>query len=103
MIVCMKNLPHRSHSGFLRFWLEEHGPIVRRNAKVRRTKRYTQIHLTGGRIGGNSEPSWPLKLSHEKQFLDLPNLEFFLGTEHVFHNKRDGPEQPDEPADHPGP
>jgi uncharacterized protein (TIGR02118 family) len=125
LVVCMKKLPHLSHAEFLRFWLEEHGPIVRRNAEARRIKRYTQVHPEGAaalegivnrrggsvvRFDGLAEICWDSVddiiaaskssegqraaaeiVEHEKQFLDLPNLEFFLGIEHVFLNERDRP------------
>jgi uncharacterized protein (TIGR02118 family) len=118
LVVCMKRLPHLSQAEFLRFWLEEHGPIVRKNAVARRIKRYTQVHPDGAtalagiverrggsvvKFDGMAEICWDSVddiiaasktaegqraaaeiVEHEKQFLDLPNLEFFLGKEHVF-------------------
>jgi len=114
----MKKLPHLSQAEFLRFWLEEHGPIVRKNAQARKIKRYTQVHPDGAaalagiverrggsvvKFDGMAEICWDSVddiiaasktaegqraaaeiVEHEKQFLDLPNLEFFLGQEHVF-------------------
>jgi uncharacterized protein (TIGR02118 family) len=121
LVVCMKKLPHLSQAEFQRFWLEEHGPIVRKNAQARRIKRYTQVHPDGAvalagiverrggsvvKFDGMAEICWDSVddiiaasksvegqraaaeiVEHEKQFLDLPNLEFFLGTEHVFLNE----------------
>ena len=118
LVVCMKKLPHLSQAEFLRFWLDEHGPIVRKNAAARRIKRYTQVHPDGAaalagiveRRGGSvvtfdglAEICWDSVddimaasktaegqraaaeiVEHEKLFLDLPNLKFFLGKEHVF-------------------
>jgi uncharacterized protein (TIGR02118 family) len=48
LIVGLKKLPHLSQAEFLRFWLEEHGPIVRRNAPARRIRRYVQLHSAAG-------------------------------------------------------
>lgn len=118
LIVCMKKLPHLSTEEFRRFWLEEHGPLVRKNAAVRRIRRYTQIHPYGAealaglverrgglaaQFDGLAEICWDSVddilaasktpegkkaaeeiVEHERQFLDLPNLEFFLGEEFVF-------------------
>lgn len=118
LIVCMKKLPHLTSAEFQRFWLEEHGPLVRKYAPDRRIRRYAQIHPTspealsgivsrrGGfaaRFDGLAEICWDsvddIKaaaetpegrfaaeriVEHERQFLDLPNLEFFLGEEHIF-------------------
>ncbi|MGX9389443.1 EthD domain-containing protein [Nitrobacteraceae bacterium UC4446_H13] len=117
LIVCMKKLPNLSSEEFRRFWLEEHGPLVRKNATARRIRRYTQIHPYGDealmgiveRRGGHAsnfdglaEICWDSVddilaaaqtpegakaaeeiVEHERQFLDLPNLEFFLGEEFV--------------------
>lgn len=122
LIVCMRKLPHLSVEEFRRFWLKEHGPLVRKNAAARRIKRYTQIHPSGAealagivaRRGGHVAPFDGLAeicwdnvedilaasqtpegqraaveiVEHEKQFLDLPNLEFFLGEEFVFIDDR---------------
>ena len=118
LLVCMKKLPHLSTAEFLRYWLEEHGPLVKSHAAARRIKRYTQIHPYGpealagiverrggsaAKFDGLAEISWNSVedivaagqseegrraaaeiVEHEKTFLDLPNLEFFLGQEHVF-------------------
>ena len=120
LLVFMKKLPHLTTAEFLRYWLEEHGPLVRKNAQARRIKRYTQIHPgepqalaaivnhRGGLVAkfdGIAEICWDSAediaaasqsedgkraaiqiVEHEKTFLDLPNLEFFLGKEHVFLN-----------------
>jgi uncharacterized protein (TIGR02118 family) len=64
LLVLLKKLPHLSDAEFRRFWLEEHGPIVRRNASARRISRYLQLHpafgdvLDGivGRRGGSVAP-----------------------------------------------
>lgn len=118
LLVCMKKLPHLSTADFLRYWLEEHGPLVQRNAAARRIRRYSQIHPYGtdalagiverrggsvAKFDGLAEICWDSIediaaaaqseegrraaaeiVEDEKAFLDLPNLEFFLGQEHVF-------------------
>lgn len=120
--VLLRKLPHLSHEEFLRIWLEEHGPIVRRNAAARRIRRYVQLHPLAGAFGeetvrrrggrvaavdGIAELWWDSPedmlaansteegrraaneiVEHERQFLDLPNLEFYFSQEHEFISGR---------------
>jgi len=122
LLVLMKKLPHLSDEEFRRFWLEEHGPIVRRNATARKIARYVQLHPAFGnalqgvveRRGGSVVPfdgvaeiCWDSIedmhaanaseeggraameiVEHERQFLELPRLQFFLGEEHIFKGRR---------------
>jgi len=37
-------LPHMSLAEFQRYWLENHGPLVRGRAAALRIKRYVQVH-----------------------------------------------------------
>jgi uncharacterized protein (TIGR02118 family) len=117
-VVLMRKLPHLSDEEFRRFWLEEHGPLVRSHAAARRIRKYVQVHPTGpdvlgdivARRGGRAvdcdgiaEIYWDSLedfleagrtpegqravaeiVAHEKQFLQLPSLQFFLGREHIF-------------------
>jgi uncharacterized protein (TIGR02118 family) len=117
-VVLMRKLPHLSDGEFRRFWLEEHGPLVRSHAKARRISKYIQVHPTGSQVladivarrqgqavacDGIAEIYWnsledfleagrtpegkravAAIVEHEKQFLELPSLQFFLGEEHVF-------------------
>jgi len=117
-IVLLRKLPHLSRQEFRRFWLEEHGPLVRSHAKARRISKYVQVHPTGQealddivrRRGGHAlacdgiaEIYWDSLedflaagrtpegqravaeiVEHEKQFLELPSLQFYLGLEHTF-------------------
>jgi hypothetical protein len=50
LLVLMKKLPHLTDEEFRRFWLEEHGPVVRRNAAARRISRYLQLHPAFGDV-----------------------------------------------------
>jgi hypothetical protein len=50
LLVFMKKLPHLNDEEFRRFWLEEHGPVVRRNAAARRISRYAQLHPAFGDV-----------------------------------------------------
>jgi uncharacterized protein (TIGR02118 family) len=117
LMVGLKKLAHLSDDEFRRFWLEEHGPLVRDFASARRIARYVQIHPTappllrgivekrGGVIApfdGIAEIYWNSLediqaaneteegrraaveiVAHERQFLELPSLQFFLGEEHT--------------------
>jgi uncharacterized protein (TIGR02118 family) len=118
LAVLLHKLPHLSDEEFLRFWFEEHGPLVRSHAKARRIRKYVQLHPTGAEVrngivqrrqghlvacDGIAEIFWDSIediaeagrtaegqraaaeiVEHEKQFLKLPSLQFFLGEEHVF-------------------
>lgn len=117
-VVLLRKLPHLSREEFLRFWLQEHGALVRSHAKARRISKYVQVHPTGPQVladivarrqgqavacDGIAEIYWNSVedfleagrtpegqraaaeiVEHEKQFLELPSLQFFLGAEHVF-------------------
>ena len=50
LTVLLRKLPHLSDAEFLRFWLEEHGPLVRSHAKERRIAKYVQVHPTGAAV-----------------------------------------------------
>ena len=117
-VVLLRKLPHLSDEEFRRFWLEEHGPLVRSHARARRIRKYVQVHPTGQEIldgiiqrrqghavdcDGIAEIYWDSLedilaagrtqegqraqaeiVEHEKQFLQLPALQFYLGREHIF-------------------
>ncbi len=44
LVFCLRRLPHLSREGFQRYWLETHGPLVRRHAAGLRIRRYVQLH-----------------------------------------------------------
>jgi uncharacterized protein (TIGR02118 family) len=44
LVFCVRRLPHLSLEEFQRYWLESHGPLVRRHAAALRIKRYVQVH-----------------------------------------------------------
>lgn len=44
LVFCLKRLPELSLADFQRYWLETHGPLVRRHAATLRIKRYIQVH-----------------------------------------------------------
>jgi len=44
LVFCLRRQPHLSLAEFQRYWLEQHGPLVRRHAATLRIKRYVQVH-----------------------------------------------------------
>ena len=44
IVFCLRRLPSRSSEEFYRYWLENHGPLVRSHAATLRIRRYTQGH-----------------------------------------------------------
>lgn len=44
LTFCARRLPHMSLEEFQRYWLENHGPLVRERAAALRIKRYVQVH-----------------------------------------------------------
>jgi uncharacterized protein (TIGR02118 family) len=44
LTFCVRKLPHMSLEEFQRYWLENHGPLVRSHAETLRIKRYVQVH-----------------------------------------------------------
>jgi len=44
LTFCLRRLPHLTREEFQKYWLETHGPLVRKNAKAMRLKRYVQVH-----------------------------------------------------------
>lgn len=48
LIFCLHRLPALTPAEFRRYWLEEHGPLVRKHAGVLRIARYVQSHGLGG-------------------------------------------------------
>ncbi len=43
-IYCVRRRPEMSCEAFRKYWLENHGPLVRKHAKTLRAKRYVQSH-----------------------------------------------------------
>ncbi len=41
---CLRRLPHLSREAFQRYWLEVHGPLVKKHAAALRVRRYIQHH-----------------------------------------------------------
>jgi uncharacterized protein (TIGR02118 family) len=44
LTFCARKLPHMSLDEFQRYWLHNHGPLVRGHAATLRIKRYVQVH-----------------------------------------------------------
>ena len=44
LTFCLRRLPDLSLDEFQRYWLENHGPLVRRHAGALKIKRYVQLH-----------------------------------------------------------
>jgi uncharacterized protein (TIGR02118 family) len=44
LTFCVRRLPHLSQEEFQRYWLRNHGPLVRSHAEVLRIRRYVQVH-----------------------------------------------------------
>jgi uncharacterized protein (TIGR02118 family) len=44
LVFCLRRLPHLSRAEFQRYWLEQHGPLVRAHARVLAIRRYVQMH-----------------------------------------------------------
>jgi uncharacterized protein (TIGR02118 family) len=44
LTFCVRKLPHMSLAEFQRYWLENHGPLVRDRAASLGIKRYVQVH-----------------------------------------------------------
>jgi uncharacterized protein (TIGR02118 family) len=47
---CLRRLPKLSREEFQKYWLETHGPLVRRYADVLRIQRYVQTHTLLGDV-----------------------------------------------------
>jgi len=44
LAFCLRRRPELSREAFQRYWIEEHGPLVRRHAAALRIRRYVQLH-----------------------------------------------------------
>lgn len=44
LTFCLRRLPVLSPEAFRRYWLEQHGPLVRELAPALRIRRYVQLH-----------------------------------------------------------
>jgi uncharacterized protein (TIGR02118 family) len=44
IVFCLRRLPSLSADEFYRYWLENHGPLVRSHAQTLHIRRYTQGH-----------------------------------------------------------
>ncbi|MBW1709413.1 MAG: EthD domain-containing protein [Deltaproteobacteria bacterium] len=46
LVFCLRRLPHLTREEFQKYWLESHGPLVRKHSKAMGVKRYVQVHTT---------------------------------------------------------
>ena len=44
LVFCLRRLSHLSREEFQRYWLDSHGPLVRKLAPALGVKRYVQVH-----------------------------------------------------------
>jgi len=44
LVFCLRRLPGLGRGEFQRYWLDTHGPLVRRHAAALRIRRYVQVH-----------------------------------------------------------
>ena len=44
LTFCLRRLPSLTREEFQRYWLETHGPLVRKHAKALNLRRYVQLH-----------------------------------------------------------
>ncbi len=44
LTFCLRRLPQMTRQEFQRYWLESHGPLVRKHAAVLNIRRYVQLH-----------------------------------------------------------
>ena len=44
LTFCLRRLPRLSREEFHQYWLETHGPLVRRHARALAIRRYVQLH-----------------------------------------------------------
>ncbi len=50
LVFCLRRQPQLTREEFQRYWRENHGPLVRKNAAALRIQRYVQAHSSGGPI-----------------------------------------------------
>ncbi len=50
LVFTLRRLPELSREEFQRYWLENHAPLVRKNAAALRIHRYVQVHTTDDEI-----------------------------------------------------
>ena len=48
LVFCLRRLPTLTREEFQRYWLEQHGPLVRSHAKALAIRRYVQTHTLDG-------------------------------------------------------
>ena len=51
LTFCLRRAPHLSAEDFHRYWLDQHGPLVRSHLKAIGACRYAQIHAIDDEIG----------------------------------------------------
>ena len=56
LIYCLRRFPHLTREEFQDYWLNNHGPLVRKHAETVRLKRYIQVHaMTDTMFGALAE------------------------------------------------
>lgn len=50
LTFCLRRLPSLTREEFQRYWLETHGPLVRKHSAALRIQRYVQLHTSAAAI-----------------------------------------------------
>lgn len=51
-IYCVRRHPSLTREAFAKYWLEKHGPLVRKYAKTLRARKYIQSHTLESELNG---------------------------------------------------
>ena len=110
LTFCLRRLPQMTRQEFQRYWLESHGPLVRKHAAALNIRRYVQLHTLEAPLNdairasrgspeaydgvaelwfdsreslaqGAASEAGRLLLEDEKRFIDLQRSPLFFGDE----------------------
>ena len=86
LVFCVRKRPEISQEEFSRYWLNQHGPLVKSKAEELNMKKYVQSHTTNMALGNSVASERGMKLAGfdgitEVWWENIEALQRALGTE----------------------
>jgi hypothetical protein len=93
LTFCLRRLPTLTLAEFQDYWLNKHGPLVRRLQPALGMVRYVQLHRLDTDLGlgmakvrgADAREAGRLLLEDESKFIDLPRSPLWLNHEQVIY------------------
>ncbi len=80
LVYCVRRKSDVSPTALRKYWLEQHGPLVKRHAAAMCARRYVQSHTLETEAGLRAASAL---LEDERRFVDFAASSLFMTEEHT--------------------